>query len=78
MNSMQSNWAELKSKIRTQWNKLTDKDVDSFEGDTDRIPSSLQSRYGYSKDRADREYSEWKRTLGTGDDVDAHGGDRLN
>lgn len=63
MESMKSNWNEMKTKIRTKWNKLTDSDVDSFNGDPDRIPTGLQSRYGYSKDQADREYSEWKRTL---------------
>jgi uncharacterized protein YjbJ (UPF0337 family) len=106
MESMSNNWNELKSKIRTKWNKLTDSDVDSFNEDPERIPTGLQSRYGYSKDEADREYKDWRRTLapdsnsggdsvgatspmssnlnsfgqspGTVNELDAHGGDRLN
>ncbi len=57
------NWTELKGKIKTKWAKLTDSDIDSFEGKMETIAGKLQSSYGYAKEKAETEYNEFKDSL---------------
>jgi uncharacterized protein YjbJ (UPF0337 family) len=58
-------WAELKGKIKSKWSKLVDTDVDSFKGNMHLIADKVQAAYGYSKDRAQQEYSDFKKSLDT-------------
>jgi uncharacterized protein YjbJ (UPF0337 family) len=50
-------WTELKGKIKSQWAKLTDNDVDSVEGNYEELKGKLQQVYGYSKEKAEEEYN---------------------
>ncbi|ACY19107.1 CsbD family protein [Haliangium ochraceum] len=50
---------QMGGKIRDKWGKLTDDDVDHIGGKRDRLVGRLQERYGYAKDRAEREIDEW-------------------
>jgi uncharacterized protein YjbJ (UPF0337 family) len=61
MNSDQlnGNWQVLKGKIQKQWGKLTSDDLDVIEGNRKEIVGRVQARYGYAKERADREVDEW-------------------
>ena len=59
----QTEWTELKGKIKQKWNKLADADVESFKGNMQAIPAKLQSAYGYTKDKADAEFAELNETL---------------
>lgn len=56
-------WPEVKDKIKQKWDKLVDVDVDGFKGNMHLISEKLQKVYGYTKDKADQEYSEFKKTL---------------
>jgi len=53
------NWKELKGKVRTKWARLTDDDVENIAGKKDQLLGRLQQRYGYHKDRAERELDEF-------------------
>ncbi len=48
-------WNQLKGNIKQQWGDLTDNDVARIEGDYDEFVGVLQERYGYSRERAERE-----------------------
>lgn len=56
-------WNETKSKIKSKWSKLADVDVDSFKGNMDLITEKIQKAYGYTKDKAEQEYKDFKKTL---------------
>ena len=45
-------WNQLKGRVRRQWGKLTDDDVDQIQGNAEILLGKLQERYGRSKDQA--------------------------
>ncbi|OON41620.1 hypothetical protein BTJ39_00155 [Izhakiella australiensis] len=58
------NWKEFKGKVKEKWGKLTDDDMQVIEGKRDQLVGKIQSRYGYEKDRAEKEVSDWERSNG--------------
>lgn len=55
------NWKQLKGKAKEQWGKLTDDDMTVIEGKRDQLVGKIQERYGYAKDQAEKEVSDWER-----------------
>lgn len=56
-------WTDLKGKIKSKWSKLADTDVDSFKGNMHLIADKVQTAYGYTKDKAQQEYNDFKKSL---------------
>jgi uncharacterized protein YjbJ (UPF0337 family) len=52
---LKGKWLQLKGKVRSQWGKLTDDELEQINGDGEQLVGLLQERYGYAKDRAQRE-----------------------
>jgi len=52
-------WKQLKGEVKTRWGKLTDDDLTQAEGNYDKLLGAIQERYGYARDRAEREMTEW-------------------
>jgi uncharacterized protein YjbJ (UPF0337 family) len=52
-------WKQLKGGIKEQWGKLTDDDLDVAGGQYDKLAGRLQERYGWAKDRAERELDQF-------------------
>ena len=50
--TFQGKWKQLRGNIKTAFGKLTDDDLLQIDGNTDRMPSLLQERYGYTKEQA--------------------------
>ncbi len=61
---LKGKWTEMKGEVKVKWGKLTDDDMTQIEGYEERLLGLLQKRYGYSKDQAEREYSEFMRWYG--------------
>lgn len=55
------NWNEFKGKVKEKWGKLTDDDMQVVEGKRDQLIGKIQTRYGYAKDQAEKEVSDWER-----------------
>jgi uncharacterized protein YjbJ (UPF0337 family) len=49
--TLKGQWTQLKGRIRRQWGKLTDDDLDQIQGDAEILAGKLQERYGRSKDQ---------------------------
>ncbi|MGC2774597.1 MAG: CsbD family protein [Bradyrhizobium sp.] len=60
---VEGNWKQLKGKVRSQWGKLTDDDVDVVNGKRTELLGVLQARYGHAKDEAEREIDLWIKQL---------------
>lgn len=58
----EGNWNKLKGHIKEQWGDLTDDDLSRINGKRDQLLGSLQKRYGYNKEQAEKELSEWEKT----------------
>jgi uncharacterized protein YjbJ (UPF0337 family) len=48
-------WKQLKGKVKEQWGRLTDDDLDVIAGRRDQLLGRIQQRHGLAKDEADRE-----------------------
>jgi uncharacterized protein YjbJ (UPF0337 family) len=59
---VKGNWKQFKGKAKVAWGKLTDDDLDVIAGKRDQLVGKLQERYGYEKDKAEKEID---RELGT-------------
>lgn len=60
---MKGNWKQFKGKVRRQWGKLTDDDIDRIEGNREILIGRLQERYGKRKGEVEREVDEWFDSL---------------
>ena len=49
------NWKQLKGKVKQQWGKLTDDDLDKIEGKREELAGRIQARYGFAKEQAEKE-----------------------
>jgi uncharacterized protein YjbJ (UPF0337 family) len=56
---IEGNWMKAKGKLRQQWGKLTDDDLTRVNGKREELAGRLQERYGYEKERAEREIDNW-------------------
>jgi uncharacterized protein YjbJ (UPF0337 family) len=52
---LKGKWNQLKGDVKMRWGDLTDDEVDMIEGRRDKLIGKLQERYGYTKERAERE-----------------------
>jgi uncharacterized protein YjbJ (UPF0337 family) len=59
---IEGSWKELKGKVKEKWGQLTDDDLEQAAGRRDQLIGILQRRYGYDRDRAERELDELART----------------
>ena len=56
---IEGNWKQFRGKVKEQWGKLTDDDLDHIEGSRDILIGKLQERYGRTQDEAQRELDLW-------------------
>ncbi len=65
MNSdiLQGKWNQFKGDVKRQWGKLTDDDLTRIEGNYDKFVGVLQERYGYERERAERELDAYLKLV---------------
>jgi uncharacterized protein YjbJ (UPF0337 family) len=56
---IEGNWKQLTGKVKEQWGKLTDSDLDLIKGKRDQLVGKIQEQYGISKDEAERQVGEF-------------------
>jgi uncharacterized protein YjbJ (UPF0337 family) len=56
-------WKEMKGRVKEQWGKITDDELDRAEGKAEQLVGLLQQRYGYSKEKAQEEYDRFLRNF---------------
>lgn len=62
-NQPKTEWKDVKGKIKTKWSKLNDSDIDAFKDNMHLVAAKVQTVYGISKDKAEQEYTEFKKTI---------------
>ena len=55
----QGNWLQFKGKVKEQWGKLTDDDMDVIAGKRDQLLGKIQERHGVTQEEAERQLSAW-------------------
>jgi uncharacterized protein YjbJ (UPF0337 family) len=56
---LKGKWKEIKGAIKEKWGKLTDDDLTEMEGKEEKLLGILQKRYGYTEDKAKKEYNDF-------------------
>jgi uncharacterized protein YjbJ (UPF0337 family) len=56
-------WKQFTGKVKEKWGKLTDDDLTTIAGQRDQMVGILQERYGYSKERAEKELSTFTDSM---------------
>jgi uncharacterized protein YjbJ (UPF0337 family) len=59
--TIEGSWKSAKGKVREQWGKLTDDDLDVIAGKRDQLVGTLQQRYGKTKDEVEQEVAEYEK-----------------
>ena len=54
------NWKQFKGKVKEQWGKLTDDDIDVIDGKREQLVGKVQERSGIAKDEAEKQVSDWE------------------
>lgn len=59
--TVKGNWKQLKGKIREQWGKLTDDDLDVIAGKRDQLLGKIQERHGIAREEAEKQLEQWEK-----------------
>ncbi|WP_420476580.1 CsbD family protein [Noviherbaspirillum sp. ST9] len=57
------NWTQFKGKVKEQWGKLTDDELDMIAGQRDQLAGKIQEAYGIGREEAERQIDGFERTL---------------
>jgi len=64
---VEGNWKQFKGKVKEQWGRLTDDQLDVIGGKREQLAGRVQEVYGVSKDEAERQvrdfedrYADWE------------------
>jgi uncharacterized protein YjbJ (UPF0337 family) len=60
---VQGNWKQFKGRVREKWAKLTDDHVNAIDGRREVLAGKLQEAYGIGKEEADRQISDWQKSI---------------
>ncbi len=60
---IEGDWKQLSGKVKAQWGKLTDDDLDIVNGRATELAGKIQERYGVTRDEAERQVDEWQNSL---------------
>ncbi len=54
---IQGNWKMVRGKIKSQWGKLTDDELNQIEGNYEQLCGRIQKAYGLSRDQVEHDIS---------------------
>lgn len=60
---VEGNWKQFKGKVKQQWAKLTDDDLDLIDGKRIELVGRIQERHGITKELAERQLDDFTRGL---------------
>lgn len=63
---IEGNWMQFKGKVKEQWGKLTDDDLDIIAGKRDQLLGRIQARHGLAKDEAETQLADFQERNPTG------------
>lgn len=61
--TIEGSWKEFRGRVREQWGRLTNDDVEVIAGRRDKLVGKLQEHYGIAREEAERQVREWTDML---------------
>lgn len=62
---LEGKWKQLRGKVKQQWGKLTDDQLDQISGRAEELAGLLQESYGYTIARSQKEVDDFVNRLDT-------------
>jgi uncharacterized protein YjbJ (UPF0337 family) len=59
-NIVEGNWKQFKGKVKEQWGKLTDDNLDVIAGKRDQLLGKIQESYGITRDEAEKQIKKFE------------------
>ena len=56
-------WHQFRGKVKEQWGKITDNDLDRIAGKRDQLIGLVQEKYGYTKQKAEEEVEQFLKKM---------------
>ncbi len=60
----QGTWSQIRGEVKRRWGKLSDNDLDVVTGQTDRLVGLLQEKYGYTRQKAEKQVNRFMEQYG--------------
>ncbi|MFH1812846.1 MAG: CsbD family protein [Pseudomonadota bacterium] len=57
----EGNWKQFKGKVKSQWGKLTDDQLDVIGGKRIELAGRIQEAYGITKDEAESQIEQFEK-----------------
>ena len=54
------NWKQFTGKVKEQWGKLTDDELDQIAGKRDMLVGRIQEKYGIAQEEAEKQVKAWE------------------
>lgn len=59
---IEGNWLQFKGKVKSQWGKLTDDQLDIISGKRDQLAGKIQEAYGITHDEAEKQIKSFEES----------------
>lgn len=56
--SVSGNWKQFRGKVKEQWGKLTDDELDQIDGNREQLEGKIQEHYGIAKENVKKQVDE--------------------
>jgi uncharacterized protein YjbJ (UPF0337 family) len=60
---IEGKWKQMSGSAKEKWGALTDDELDRIDGKREQLVGTLQEKYGIAKEQAEKQISEWERSL---------------
>jgi uncharacterized protein YjbJ (UPF0337 family) len=70
---LQGKWLQMKGEVKNQWGKLTHDDLEQVNGNLEKLVGIVQERYGYARERAQKEVDEFRKQQAAANAVSTEG-----
>jgi uncharacterized protein YjbJ (UPF0337 family) len=60
---IKGDWKQVQGKVKAQWGKLTDDDLQVIDGKRDELAGKLQHHYGIAKEKAESDLDNFIKGL---------------
>ena len=60
------NWKRARGTVKRKWVKLTDDDLNSIDGQRERLEDIILKRYGFAAEHVRKEVDDWLRVSQSG------------
>lgn len=56
---VEGSWKTIRGRVREEWGRLTDDDLDVIAGKRDQLTGQIQKKYGIAREDAEKQVHDW-------------------